>query len=642
MKVFETLKPLIVAVFFLIPSVLFAAPAQVPVLMSYWMDESVHTNDVLETGSPKYAIPSPAYVVPNSVDDKANAIVNSDFSSKLVGLNMINYAYLQAIAFTYTYTDKAGVKHTLQNMPFLNKVGTLYFADPITDIRVKKPINDTFCKDHANLSCWYATNMQNIAPDDKGLGNFDAFTQLQHAKVSNPLGKLQKLIAVGGPGNAQTFDDTFAAENGIANFVASAKAILDHYYAGGNGIVGINLDYRNDFNNVNPTIAKLHVAKYVQLVKQLRAALGDKFIIVSTMLADPAYLNRFSASQWKEINDNVNLINVLAYDFHGPFDFKNGSGKTGLITSIVPQSGTPFSPHYSISNTISTLESNGVESNKILIELPTRGVAYQNVSNNNDGLFQNFSGIAPKGEYDLSTCDQALPISGSNACRSKYSYRYLVDYVVNDVNPQLRFKVRTWETSGYYNAATGHFTGQWPLETIAGANRALPETLKNPFISYVSISPVHSFASYSLSKKLAGLGFECMKDDTPLGNPKGNSLISAALSKFLPSLPSVSTLQIVSEVPKNITVAIVPSDGVDAGHQYLFNMPKAGSKNSVATFTNASSASIGKIFGRSHMSIVLTDSDGQQYTCNDKQFSFLNRTKITLNTATTCSVSDLD
>ncbi|MDF1796924.1 MAG: glycosyl hydrolase family 18 protein [Coxiellaceae bacterium] len=417
----------------------YKAAGQLPMVMDYWTDWGVYSND-----SSSRAIPEPAYPVPGSLTTGGipvtGAAVN-DFSAKLAGINTLAYSFVEAQTHSYTYYNYP----TRSMVTIPNKhpedMGTLYFNDAWSDLLVpgKNAQQDAFCgsggdgKSIGSKVCWFGMYNRNspVAPAAGAMmGNFDAFTQLKHADPNNQLGPLHKVISVGGYGHDASFEDAFSLPNdqGVHNFVNSAAALIKAF-----NLSGIDLDYEN------PNMTHQQSQRYLDLITQLRAALPDTAITV-TILADPNYLQGvrsgvagFDRDVLQQIAAQVNHIDLMTYDFHGAFDYNpNGSGTTGFLTNLYMPNDAPSGYRFSVAGSVAALLTQGVPANKVVVGIPAYGRSLAHVAAKNGGLFQSLTAdtLIPRGDLDMKTCGQAITPMGWNTCGGMFTYNYIVNHLL--------------------------------------------------------------------------------------------------------------------------------------------------------------------------------------------------------------------
>lgn len=405
--------------------------AKPPMIMGYWDDWGVYSGDS------QRAIPEAPYAIPGSQDTPGKDVPASntkDLSDKLAGINVIAYSFVEAQSknYTYTYYDEQTneyVTTTIANKT-PEKIGTLFFHDTWSDLKA----GDCVASDKA--ICWFGLQNRKEPVDPKAgamMGNFEAFLKLKHADANNPLGPLKKIISVGGYAHDQSFEDAFNAPNGIANFVASAKDLIDS-----TGLDGIDLDYEN------PKMTHAQSQDYVKLITALRAALPDKLITVAT-LSDPAYLagarngnSGFAPGTLKAIAAQVNYIDLMTYDFHGAYDYAaDGSGKTGFLTNMyhpTDSSGQPVASKFSAEESVKAAIKAGVPSAKLSLGIPAYGRSLAGIApgKNHDGLYQTITSnvTIPKGDLDLKACNSAITPLSDSSCGGMFNYHYIMNHMI--------------------------------------------------------------------------------------------------------------------------------------------------------------------------------------------------------------------
>lgn len=390
-----------------------------PQIMGYWTNWSVYTAQ---------AIPQVSYPIPGSRNASGVVVTNKDFSDKLAGMNVVAYAFLEAQAKMYTYYDSKLKRNITKNNPYYSaKGGTLYFFDPWSDLLALG--KDSFCQSSDNLVCWYVDKMQGKDPKAAAMmGNLEAFSQLKHANSANPLGKLQRVISVGGYAHDDTFEDTFDSAVHINNFVNSASEIINHYK-----LDGIDLDYEN------PAMTFQQSNNFYNLVKALRNKLGAKKIIMVTILANPAYMTGKigngvgfdpNARALQKISTLVNRINLMTYDFHGAFDYSQGKGRTGFLTNLyMPNDAVGFDPKFSVDTSVQAITVKlGIAPSKVAIGIPAYSRGLSGITSNYGGLFQIIpnSAAIPRGNLDQPACAMNIAPLSAASCSGSFTYRYII------------------------------------------------------------------------------------------------------------------------------------------------------------------------------------------------------------------------
>ncbi len=398
-----------------------------PLVMGYWSNWNVYAME------PSRAIPQPPYGIPGSRDHNNNLVVNQDFSDKLPGMNAIAYAFLEAQTQSYTYHDKKTDETVTVSNKTPELIGTLYFSDPWSDLATSgvSSTQDAFCRKNSSI-CDFSLLNRNTPielKDGAKMGNFNAFASLERADKDNPLGPLHKIISVGGYGHEDSFEDAFISPNGIDNFVNSAKILISTYQ-----LDGIDLDYEN------PQMTALSAENFVSLVKQLRAAMPDKIISITT-LSDPAFLHGTRNSQYgfadntlSEIAQYATKINLMTYDFYGAFSHSSDQNSTtGFLTNLTIPANAPTSYHFSIENSVKAALRAGVAPAQLSVGIPAYGHALAGISSENGGLFTPISNLAviPRGNLDAANCRTRIsPLKPTN-CNGSFQYKYILSKMID-------------------------------------------------------------------------------------------------------------------------------------------------------------------------------------------------------------------
>ncbi|CAF3892870.1 unnamed protein product [Adineta steineri] len=138
------------------------------------------------------------------------------------------------------------------------------------------------------------------------------FTNLKDVNPS-----LKVLISVGGwtftdPGpTREEFHNIVSTENARKNFIVSVQNYLQKY-----GFDGIDIDYEYPTAEDRGGSPK-DTENYLQLVKEMRNALNQQYLITIAAPASYWYLRHFKIG---EMSEYLNFINVMTYDIHGIWD----------------------------------------------------------------------------------------------------------------------------------------------------------------------------------------------------------------------------------------------------------------------------------------------------------------------------------
>ncbi|XP_044067258.1 chitotriosidase-1-like isoform X2 [Siniperca chuatsi] len=162
-------------------------------------------------------------------------------------------------------------------------------------------------------------NQHQLVPSSEtDIQRYQSFTGL---KTRNPL--LKTLLAVGG----LTFDTTkfrtmVAAQQKRANFILSAITLMRTF-----GFDGLNLDWRYPRGARSQPRDK---QRFTQLCKELKEAFvaegtatnRDRLIVTASVSAERATID--ASYEVAQIATYLDFINVLTFDFHGPWESVTG------------------------------------------------------------------------------------------------------------------------------------------------------------------------------------------------------------------------------------------------------------------------------------------------------------------------------
>ena len=221
------------------------------------------------------------------------------------------------------------------------------------------------------------------------------FNQLNKLKQSHP--KLQTLISVGGWTWSQNFSAAASTESSRAAFSTSCVQFMKDY-----GFNGIDIDWEYPVSGgLHPGVpADKH--NYTLLLQSLRdelekqgAADGKDYLLT---IAAPAGASTQNNLESDSIGDIVDWINVMAYDFSGPWE-----GQTGHNAPL-NQGSADTHPGLNVDSAVSNYLANGVPAKKLVIGVPFYGRSFSGVPNSNGGLFQTHTGAGP-GTWEAGSVD---------------------------------------------------------------------------------------------------------------------------------------------------------------------------------------------------------------------------------------------
>jgi chitinase len=272
-------------------------------------------------------------------------------------LTHVNYAFAQPVYYAASNS------------------GALVSADTYADIEMQFP-GDTW--------------------DQPLKGNFH-----QLIKLKQRFPHLKTIISAGGWTLSDDFSDIAASSNSRTTFIESCVAFITNY-----GFDGIDFDWEFPVEGGEPgmTHRPEDADHFLLLVQALRARLDQLSLITGqtyliTIAASPDYSELTSRYRIGEMCSYLDWINVMTYNFAGPW-----SSVTGHHS---PLYGNPAAPdtNLNIHSTWLTYHAAGVPTNRFVLGIPFYGLGFQGVGAISNGLFQAFAGASGEGSWDAGSFD---------------------------------------------------------------------------------------------------------------------------------------------------------------------------------------------------------------------------------------------
>lgn len=244
---------------------------------------------------------------------------------------------------------------------------------------------------HINYAFAKIDNSNKIAlPDyDNDVKNLKALKSLKSRNKN-----LKLLISVGGWEYSNNFSNAALTKESRSTFAKSCVDFVVKY-----GLDGVDLDWEfpvsgGPSHNTNRPEDKQN---FTLMLKELRAQLdkqgekdGKRYYLTIAAAPNSTYLKKIELSK---IEPLVDYIFIMGYDMHGPWD-----SYSDLNAPLYTPSEN--SPQYknSISSGVS-LYLNTISSSKLVLGVPFYGYKYDVNSDDNDGLYQDYSSAKSVG-YD--------------------------------------------------------------------------------------------------------------------------------------------------------------------------------------------------------------------------------------------------
>jgi len=225
-----------------------------------------------------------------------------------------------------------------------------------------------------------------LAHPDVDVSNLHALKSL---RVQNP--RLLILLSVGGWSGSTYFSDVAATFSTRKRFSASCLHMVESY-----GLDGLDIDWEYPVTGGKRTDHKRRTDKenFVLLLKQLRTDLdasGHEHRLLLT-IASTGYRNHLKDLSLKEISDVVDWFNLMGYDFN-EMQPKRTSHHSGLFAWSATSKLDAGAIKYANSDAaVQWYLDHGVPPDKIVLGLPFYGQVWANVPDQNDGLYEPYSG----------------------------------------------------------------------------------------------------------------------------------------------------------------------------------------------------------------------------------------------------------
>lgn len=232
------------------------------------------------------------------------------------------------------------------------------------------------------------------------LGNFQ---QLKALKAMYP--NIRVVISLGGWSWSKYFSDAALTPESRQTLVKSCvdlfiKGDLPDPGWGGMGgpgaaagvFDGIDIDWEypaaegNAGNIYRPEDTQNFTALLAEFRQQLDAVKPGLLLTI----AAPAGYDKASKIELAKIMKSVDWINLMTYDFHGPWDTSTNF-QSNLLTSFKD----PTSPPFSIDAVVKNYLQAGVPAGQIIVGVPFYGHGWTGVKNTNRGLYQAAASPAP-------------------------------------------------------------------------------------------------------------------------------------------------------------------------------------------------------------------------------------------------------
>lgn len=366
-----------------------------------------------------------------------------------------------------------------------------------------------FCKTVGNAACSSVQMNGNTKQmelfhytDQKGVGQLNSFGAFIN---SDKFGDAKRIIAIGGANttdNGAVSDYTYRAI--FANqdkFLNQFKQWMDHF----KNLKGVDYDFEppvdlatgGQFPPGEDTLRDYK--KIYDLVKATREKLGPDAYISITITSNLDYLdyiNRSVSGGWfKEISNYVDAVNLMTYDFHGPWG-KSGDPYTSLHAPL-KQPDTlhkdEFPINYGAQAVTERVLSYGMPANKLEIGFAAYGRGFSGVNAGSDSKLPGYEQPwNSSSRFDLQYTRQAglVPYKSIPKIIQDLGYKSFDVTALNALNNEI-------------------VVGSYIYSSIA-----------KQFVGYESPQEVREVCQFIKEKGLQGAILWSADTDLPVSNPK--------------------------------------------------------------------------------------------------------------------------
>lgn len=221
-------------------------------------------------------------------------------------------------------------------------------------------VSPTLCT-HINVGIFDVRNSSLIVTESLR----SALTDVQSLKLKNP--DLKILLWVGAAFTGQ-FSDMVHTHASRKTFIRSLKVVLEEFRLDG---VDLDWEFPNGMTNERIHFAQLLHEIRREYQREHRTYLLTLAVAAPSILVDLTY-------DVREINENVDFVNIMTYDFHF---YSKQTPWTGLNSPLYKRhsEGSVWAM-MNINYSINYWEQRGLDRNKIVIGLPTYGHTFKLVN----------------------------------------------------------------------------------------------------------------------------------------------------------------------------------------------------------------------------------------------------------------------
>ncbi|TKY54730.1 Acidic mammalian chitinase [Spatholobus suberectus] len=316
-----------------------------------------------------------------------------------------------------------------------------------------------------HLFCAFAdldtsTNQVTISSSNAPL--FSTFTQT----VQNKNPSVKTLLSIGG-GQGPSLAAAFAA---MASQNSTRKSFIDSSIevARSNNFHGLDLDWEYPSSDTDKTNLGLLLKEWREAVAEESTNSGNPALLLSAAVSGSDQISPLDSYPVQEIADNLDWVNVMAYDLFTPGGYPNLTQPPAPLRNPQGQ----FSGDEGVTKWTKSL---GLPSNRIALGLPFYGYSWRLVNGEDHGLFARADG-ATSGDGSIGYADIREFIS-DEAAQTLYNATFVTDYCYSgttwigyDDTQSVTAKVnyaKENELAGYFAWQIGADDDSWTLSKTA-------------------------------------------------------------------------------------------------------------------------------------------------------------------------------
>ncbi len=342
-------------------------------------------------------------------------------------------------------------------------------------------------------------------PGDRTAGIFGEFLGMKAAFTN-----ISILASIGGWSYSYYFSELAANDESRLAFAQACKQMLEAFEGRDSVLTlfdGVDLDWEFPYAGGDSAVSHRAEDKdnLTALCSAIREQIGSsKLLTIATAQNYRNIPNQYDA----ELATHLDFLCIMAYDYCGTW-----SSKTGIEAPLY--GGNTNDPLYNpadgkymvIAEVVSSFLAEGFDASSLVLGLPFYGRSFANVTDENNGLYQPFSG-AGVGSYDAGSLE------------------------FNDIADGLKNNKMLSRTNGQWSGANG-YTRYW------NDNSQTPYLFNgNSMVSYDDDLSLAVKVAYAIDQGLGGVMIWELSSDTRFDSAEPNLLMNAVNNAlWVPNAP---------------------------------------------------------------------------------------------------------